>query len=85
MSKYWSFVVYKFPTTPCNGSEDEFFIEFKIPNCWNGNPRDAQDSHVAYSLEGSNEGIDPCPSGFKKIPQPGSSSSSRTGMKVEII
>ena len=52
-----------FPTAPCNGPEDEFFVEFKMPNCWNGMPRDSQDSHVTYSLEGGNERSDPCPAG----------------------
>ena len=58
-----------FPTEPCPGSDGEFFIEFKMPNCWNGQPRDNNDSHVTYSNNGGNEVSDPCPSGYNKIPQ----------------
>ena len=57
-----------FPTQPCS-VEDEFFIEFKMPNCWNGALRGQDDSHVTYSLDGSNERNDHCPAGFQKIPQ----------------
>ena len=58
-----------FPTAPCNNGE-EFVIGFRMPNCWNGELRGNDDSHVTYSTaEGCNEQDCPCPAGFSKIPQ----------------
>ena len=58
-----------FPEEPCNGEGQEFNVGFRMPNCWNGQPRDDDDSHVMYSIGGSNEKDDPCPDGYQKIPQ----------------
>lgn len=55
-----------FQDDPCPG---EFFIEFRMPNCWNGQPRDPNDSHVTYSNDGGNDGESFCPPDFFKIPQ----------------
>ena len=58
-----------FPMESCEGPGTEFFIEFRMPNCWNGLLRSDDDSHVTYSLDGGNDIESPCPEGYSKIPQ----------------
>ena len=56
----------EFPMEPCPG---EFSIGFRMPNCWNGTLWSPDDNHVTYTLEGTNEAFDECPTGYFRIPQ----------------
>ena len=46
-------------STFLTGSCKSAFIEFKMPDCWNGGNRTFDDSHVKYSSEDE----DTCPPG----------------------